>query len=227
MFTYLFLIVGICLVGFGLKFGMAGWLPIWFGLSFLMVSTAYLGLGAKVFGKTVEGKIALWSLFLLLPYRLINLAFWQIQRLIIKEICCHEIAPGIWLGRRAFAHELPSDISLIVDLTAEFIEPRGVTTGKTYICLPTLDAFIPSDEEFIQLINKVSAWEGNIYLHCALGHGRAATVAAAILIAKEVAKDVEEAEQILKQLRSGVSLSPRQRLLLRRFMSHSKLTIPV
>src|SRR5947209_17823719 len=60
-----------------------------------------------------------------------------------REPCCPEVVPGIWVGRRAYARELPPDITLVVDLTAEFPEPRAVRAGRSYVCLPTLDATAP------------------------------------------------------------------------------------
>ncbi|MGK7877194.1 MAG: hypothetical protein AB4426_29030 [Xenococcaceae cyanobacterium] len=220
MLIHLFLILGICLILLGFKFGLTGLLLIWFGVSFVLVGAAYRWLGSKVFGKQSDGTIAIWALLLLLPYLSLYWTVWQLRRLIIQEECCNEIAPGIWLGRRAFADELPDQISLIVDLTAELIEPSNVISGKTYICVPTLDASVPSDERFIELIQTISSWEGNIYIHCALGHGRAATVAAGTLFAKGLVDNVNQAEKVLKNIRPGVKLSPVQRQLLNRFNNY-------
>lgn len=213
-YAILYFLLSICLITIGLHLKIFGWLLIWLGCNSIIVGAAYAVGNAKVFGKQSDGKIASWALFLLLPYLLLTWGFWQIKRIILREKCCHEIVPGIWLGRRAFANELPENISLIVDLTAEFIEPGNVIAGRTYICVPTLDASVPSDEKFIELVEIISSWQGNVYLHCALGHGRAATLAAGTLFAKGLVNDMLEAEKVLKQIRPSVSFSSVQKQLL-------------
>ena len=216
-YAIIFFIFGIYLIILGFRFSNAGWLLLWFGANFVVVGAAYGWLGAKAFGKRSSGKIAGWALCLLLPYLLLNWTLWHIQRLITKSECCNKIAPNIWIGRRAFANELPDNISLIVDLTAELTEPPDLISGKTYICVPTLDASVPSDEVFQELIGTISSWQGNIYIHCALGHGRSATVAAAILISQGVVDNANQAEKLLKKARPGISFSTAQRQLLERF----------
>jgi len=67
--------------------------------------------------------------------------------------------------------ELPANIGLIVDLTAEFPAQQKVLAGKTYICLPTLDGMVPGDRPFRELLKQLVLWQGNMYIHCALGHG--------------------------------------------------------
>ena len=217
MLVYLFLILGSCLIILGFKLGLAGLLLFWVGVSLVIVGSGYGWLGAKVFGKQSDGKISRWALCLLFPYLLLIWTIWHLQRLIIQEDCCNEIAPGIWLGRRAFADELPAQISLIIDLTAEFQEPIEVISEKTYICVPTLDASVPPDEIFIEIVKTIAAWQGNVYIHCALGHGRAATVAACTLVAKGLINDPNQAEQVLKKARPKVNLSAVQKQLLHRF----------
>lgn len=217
-YAVLYFLLSICLISIGLYVKVFGWLLIWFGCNCIIVGLAYVVANPKIFGKQANGRIASWTLCLLLPYLLITWAFWEIKRIILREECCHKIASGIWLGRRAFADELPENISLIIDLTAEFIEPNNVVAGKTYICVPTLDASVPPDEKFIELIETISSWQGNVYLHCALGHGRAATLAAGTLFAKGLVDDMIEAEKVLKQIRPSVSFSKVQKQLLNRVM---------
>lgn len=174
-YAILFFCLGICLIQLGFMFGITGWLLLWFGASFIAVGAAYGWLGAKVFGKKLDGTLTRWALSLLLPYLLLTWMLWHIQRLISQEDCWNEITPGIWLGRRVFAKQLPPNINLIVDLTAEFLEPREVISGRAYICVPTLDASVPDDWVFQSLIKRLAAWQGNVYIHCALGNGRSAT----------------------------------------------------
>jgi protein-tyrosine phosphatase len=156
-----------------------------------------------------------------LPYLLLTWFVWHVQRLLSREACCNEVAPGLWVGRRPSARELPPDVGLVVDLTAEFAAPRRIHHGRTYLCLPVLDAYAPSEEALRQLVQKVVAWPGAVYVHCAAGHGRSAMVAAAVLLTRGLAADVKQAEGLLRRARPGVRLTPAQRRLLRRLFAEA------
>jgi protein-tyrosine phosphatase len=160
--------------------------------------------------------MAWWAVLLLLPYLLLTWASWHMQRLLSREPCCNEVAPGLWIGRRVFAKELPSEVSLIVDLTVEFAEPRGVRAGRSYVCLPILDALVPAERPLRELVERIAAWPGTVYIHCALGHGRSALVAAAVLLKRQLAADAQRAEALIRQVRPTVRLTPSQRRLLER-----------
>lgn len=216
-YAFIFVLFGILFIIFGCNLIIFRWLFFWSGVSFIIVGVAYGGLGAKVFGKKSNGTISKWSLFLLLPYFLLTWMIWHIQRLISKEDCCNEIAPGIWLGRRAFDNELPNNISLIIDLTAEFPEPPNAISGKTYICIPTLDTSVPPEWVFQQLIHTICCWQGNVYIHCALGHGRSATVAAGVLLAKGLVDNFNQAEKLLLTARPQIKFSPYQKNMLKKY----------
>lgn len=215
-YAFIFLSFGTYLIAISFKVGIAEWLLFWSGVSFIVVGAAYGWLGAGVFGKRADGRMAWWAISLLMPYLVLTWTIWYLQIIIVKEESCNAIAPNIWLGRRPFLKDLPDNISLIVDLTAEFPESQKVIAGRNYICVPTLDASVPDDKTFRELIDKISAWQGNIYIHCALGHGRSATVVAATLVAKGLADNVDRAEEIIKKKRPGIEFSKAQRRLLNR-----------
>ncbi|WP_199246533.1 dual specificity protein phosphatase family protein [[Phormidium] sp. ETS-05] len=213
-YIWIFGLSGAFFLSMGIILGEKGWLFCWPGISLLTLAAAYLGLGAKVFGKGEKGKMSPIAVILFLPYLLIYWLIWHLERLFAGEDCYNEIVPGIWVGRRAYAEELPDNINLIVDLTAEFNEPQDVIMkGKNYICLPTLDAAVPSEDELRELVTKLVNWEGNIYIHCAIGHGRSAMVAAAVLVGRGLAENGAVAEAMLKQARPWVKLNSVQRHL--------------
>lgn len=216
-YALVFLLVGTALIFAGFSHGNVRWLALWSGISFLTVAAAYAGLGAGVLGKRQDGTMAWWAVILLLPYLLFVWGLWHLVRMVSREDCYNEIAPGVWLGRRALEKELPSGVNLVVDLTAEFPEPKGVRSNRVYLCLPTLDDSAPDDEAFGRLVERVITWQNGVYIHCASGHGRSATVAAALLIAKEIAEDEQQAETLLKRARPGVQLNKAQRDLLARW----------
>ncbi|NER36539.1 MAG: hypothetical protein F6J93_21575 [Oscillatoria sp. SIO1A7] len=90
----------------------------WPGATFLCLAAAYFRQEAWIFGKRHNGQMSVYAVILLLPYLLAYWATWQAQVFWDKEDCYNWVAPGIWLGRRAYVGELPDCIDLIVDLTA-------------------------------------------------------------------------------------------------------------
>lgn len=209
----IFWVSSLILTLLGFYFLPWGFILIWSGISWFLVGLAYFSLGVKVFGKNPKGNMSILSRLFLLPYLLFNSLIWNLRRLLLQEDCYNEIIPRLFVGRRCFAQELPDNINVIVDLTAEFIEPPGITEGKTYICVPTLDASVPENEAFINLVQNVSSYydqQKTIYIHCALGHGRAAAIAAGFLLSQDLVADVNEALTLLKHKRSVVKLNSEQ-----------------
>ena len=118
--------------------------------------------------------------------------------------------------------ELPPGVDLVVDLTAEFPEPRGVRTGRTYVSLPTLDATAPDESALRRVVEQVAAWPGTAYVHCAAGHGRSAMLVAAVLLARGAVKDVPAAVKLIRGKRPGVRVKGEQRRLLERLSIESQ-----
>ena len=216
----LFLMMGGLLAYYGVFLGGLGWLLLWPALSFCIVAAGYLGLGARVFGKRTDGTIAWFTLVVLLPYFLYAWTIWHLSRLLRREDCYNEICPGLYVGRRAFAGELPKDVRAVVDWTAEFAEPREVRDGRRYLCLPTLDASVPPETEFREFVQAILSESGPTYVHCAEGHGRSGMVAAALLVSKGLATDVEDAVAQLRKARPGIRLNDRQAALVARVSSN-------
>ena len=189
---------------------------LWPGVSALVVAAGYGGLGARVFGKRRGGGFAPWAIVLHLPYLLVTLAIWQFIRFAVPERAADEVAPGVFVGRRPYAGEIPSSVRWVVDVTAEFWPARGVRVGRSYACHPTLDAHVVDDRAFAGSVREVASLDGDILIHCAQGHGRSAALAAGLLIARGFAADVEEAERMLVAARPGIRLKPGQRALVGR-----------
>jgi len=89
-----------------------------------------------------------------------------------------------------------------------------VMTGRRYLCVPCLDAAAPERGAFQRAVEAVAFCRGGIYVHCALGHGRSATLVIAALLARGAASSVSEAEILVKKARPGIGISPAQRALL-------------
>jgi protein-tyrosine phosphatase len=108
--------------------------------------------------------------------------------------------------------ELSPGTQWVIDLTCELIPPREVR-GLRYRCLPTLDGTAPAHAAFWPLVKEIAAAEGPVFIHCAAGHGRSATFAAAVMVARGIAADVEAAEALMQRHRPRISLVASQRAL--------------
>src|SRR5690242_15881810 len=142
-----FTLLGVCWITLAASYRGFAWLLLWPGVAFLAVGAAYLGLGVKVFGKRLDGSMSPLNLLILLPYVCLAWIVWALLAIFSSEAPAHEVAPGIWVGRRPRKTELPAGVALIIDLTCELWEPRSVRTFCSYVSCPTLDAGRPSFEK--------------------------------------------------------------------------------
>src|SRR5262249_57050354 len=159
-----------------LAVALGGWayLLSWPAGAFLLFAAAYAGAGPDLLGKRPDGRLAWWSLVLFGPVLALLWAVWHLQRLLSRQPACHEVAPGLWLGRRPFARELPAGVALVVDLTAEFPAARGLTIGREYVVLPTLDGAAPPEPGLTALVERVARSVRPVHIHCAMRHRPAA-----------------------------------------------------
>jgi protein-tyrosine phosphatase len=165
-------------------------------------------------GKRADGTLAWWALVSLAPYFLFTWLTWSLQRILLRENVADAVAPGVWVGRRPLARELPEGVRTVVDLTAEFPAARGLHQRIRYLSGPVLDGTAPDPRVLRGLLGQLQHEEG-ILFHCASGHGRSATAAAAMVIARGGAADVEHAEADLRRRRPGIRMNSAQRELLR------------
>ena len=215
-YAVIFICLGVAFIALAVQTGGWGWLLLWPGLSGVLVGLGYAGLGARVFGKRRHGGFATWALIVHLPYLFMTLAVWYLIRWTIPENAADEVAPGLWVARRPLCREIPGDVRCVIDVTAEFWPARRVRDARTYLCYPTLDGHVSSDEAFIQTVQQIASLDHAILIHCAQGHGRSAALSAAVMIARGVAQDVEQAERMLRAARPKVGLKKHQRALVER-----------
>jgi hypothetical protein len=206
-----FLFLGVALGAIGALAGQRAWILAWPALAAFVVAAGYFGLGGRVLGKRDDGTLSLPIAALMLPYLALAWAIWRVLRRVTGVAPSNRVAPGLTIGRRLLAHELPPETTLIVDLTAEFTEPADVREGRVYRALPTLDGWVPAAGEFLRLVDEVAAFEGEVFVHCAAGHGRSACFMAAVLVRRGLASDVEDAERLLRAVRPTVGLGRHQR----------------
>jgi protein-tyrosine phosphatase len=187
-------------------------------ISFVLVAVAYAGGGSRLFGKRPDGRRSFLALALLGPYLLLNRISFFVYKLSTRHQRMHEIAPELWLGRRLGGREARSArVAAVLDLAAEFTDPREFRTGSRYLSLPLLDATAPTPEQLRQAVAWVAerSVEGPVFVHCALGHGRSACVVIACLLHSGRITTIRDGLRLVRQHRPRVGLTPAQRAALR------------
>ena len=187
-------------------------LLLWPAASWLALTWAYLKNRPEMLGKRPDGTFRLPAALLFLPHLAASEIYFHFKRLVLElEPCWNEVAPGIYIGRRPQAGELPDGVRWIVDLTAELHEPRDLARREHYRYLPALNRWAPHEEGFRRLAKELEAATEPMYIHCGSGLGRSATVVAAVLVLKGIEADADRAEQRMQQVRPRVYLHPSQR----------------
>jgi protein-tyrosine phosphatase len=209
-----FIVFGVMLAVLGVQHG-TGWLALlWPSLSMTAVGLGYVGIGPAIYGKRADGRLPASRVIPLLPFLLFTWGIWRLLRLIRSEDAYNDLGHGILIGRRVYGHELPDTVRTVVDLTAEFYEPRAVREGRNYLARPILDAYVPRTEDLVALAQELAATESPVYIHCAEGHGRNGLVASALLVAHGRADSAADALAQVQHVRPDVKLTAPQRRVL-------------
>ena len=209
--------LGLALFAASARLGGPAWLLAWPALAVFVVGLGYLGLGPRVFGKGPDGRIALGPALVLLPYHVVAWLRVRWDALRHREAPWHEVAPGLFLGRIVPPEGLPPGTRVVVDLTCEFHVPAAMREGREVHPLPALDTSVPRYADFARLATRLAPAPGPIYVHCAAGHGRSATFAAALLVARGLATGADDAEAMLRRTRPSVRLHRAQRAMVDRY----------
>lgn len=195
-----------CLLG-ALLLGGSGWWLLWPAVALLLVALAYFGLGVAVFQK-LDGRQSWPARILLAPYLL---GAWISYRVHTQSApAMHAVAPGVFLGRWPRADDLYGcSPTAVLDLTAEFTASKH-SQGRSYRNVPILDLTTPEPDALHAAVDFIEKHvrAGPVYVHCALGLSRSATVVAAWLVRSRRAASAEAALHQLAELRRGVTWSP-------------------
>ncbi len=197
--------------------GLIGFGWYWFSASLLAVGVIYLKRLPQALGKRPSGGIGFVHVLLLLPYFAVVWGLWHVERALVRREAYNEVTRGLYVGRRLYGDEIPAGVTLVVDLTAEFPEPP-LPEGVDYLSVPTLDGTAPDDDSINMAIEIIKAAEGKVYIHCASGTGRSATMAAAVLMRRRRIKDVAKLCDLLREKRPGIRLNAAQRSFLARWI---------
>lgn len=186
------------------------WILLWPAAVLLAVAILYLAQAPRALGKRADGTLAWWAWLAWAPILGYMRLLHEAARSLTDESVANEVAAGVWVGRRPRAHELPPGIAIVVDLCAEMPEAPGVARGRGYLAIPTLDAMSPRPAEIARAVDAMLAAGGPAFIHCAFGHGRSATVAAALLVRRGDAS-LADVEDKLRACRPRIGLNAVQR----------------
>lgn len=190
------------------------WILLWPAIVLFAVAFVYFARAPGAFGKQLDGTHAWWAWLVWAPMFGYMRLMHEAARSLTREPVANEVAPGIWVGRRPRAHELPDGVAIVVDLCAELAELRAVATRQAYLAIPTLDATSPTPPQLVRAVDTIletlARTGGSAFIHCAFGHGRSATVAAAVLIRRGDAT-LADVERKMKASRPRIGLNALQR----------------
>lgn len=193
-------------------------LLIWPALNFLALAMQYLFGWRMAFRKQSDGRLSVSTVWFMLPFLAFAHTVWHLQRQLSNESASNEVVPGLFVARRLLPGELPASVSLIVDLTIEFTEPRVIRRACEYASYPILDATSPDDVEVQAIVDRIVRHSGPVVVHCANGHGRSATVISCALLAKGLARDVADAINQVRSARPRARLNVDQRRAVETFV---------
>lgn len=193
----------------------------WLGLAFLIAGASYMLRTPRAFGKQKSGAIAALPKLLLLPYLGLTWTTWHLVRTLHRENPFDRLRPNVWIGRRLLAGDPTPAATVLLDLTCEFDEPAAIRERfDRYISFPILDRGTPPETEpVLELVRELIETNAVVYIHCAQGHGRTGTLAAAFLLVSTPNASVDDALASIRQARPGVRLAREQRAFVERVAS--------
>jgi hypothetical protein len=158
---------------------------------------------------------------LLFPYRTLGRLTLRLSR----EKAISLVAPRFYIGRLPFPREYARlnglGITAILNLCAEFPPLSSKQSGLIVAHVPILDGTAPVERQFLAALELLAKWyaEGQVILiHCAQGHGRSATIAAALLCRLGQAADADKALAMIRTVRPGARPSRGQWEALLKFL---------
>jgi len=187
-------------------------------ISFLVAGLGFLSGQPAVFGKKPDGHFQTPLFLLHLPFHGMGWLAAGLRKLRDTHHPYDEIVPGLWLGERT--QNLPEGVELLVDLTAE--HSRIDVSVNDYLLIATLDGQAPDLDALAHAIKEIESSPRCTYVHCWAGKGRSATLVAGLLIAKELAKNADDAEQYLQARRPIVKLSKSQHDVVNQYAMRSR-----
>ena len=210
-YAVFFLACSVGLVVIAFPWTASSVLELWASLALGVVGLGYAGVGPRIFGKVSDGRMRPLNVLILAPYLMLLWAVWHLSRALRSEPPFHELVDGIIIGRRLLPGEYPEGIESVVDLTAEFPESSRIRQGRNYWAFPILDGSPSTPEALEQVARAIMDLPGDVYIHCAEGHGRTALVATSLLLARRDVQSAAEAVELVLGRRPLARMNATQR----------------
>jgi diacylglycerol kinase (ATP) len=162
----------------------------------------------------------------LLPQLALGSVVLFVGRWFDREGLLNPLADGIFVGQLPFPSERSkieaAGIGAVLNLCWKYPPASKLNRASDLISahVPILDACPPTDRQFREAVETVERWrsEGRcVLIHCAQGHGRTATVSAAVMVRLGLAVDVAQALAMVQAARPLAKPSSEQKAALIRF----------
>jgi protein-tyrosine phosphatase len=185
-------------------------LLLWPALSTAIIAAAYLGVGARIYGKR-DGKLAPWARLLLWPVLAGHVVSrWHYRR---RSLPYDALTDRAWIGARLSDTEarrvIDNGVTAVMDLAAESSEAAPLRQ-VAYLQLSVLDLTAPTMDDLARAVAFIDEHidRGVVYVHCKAGYSRTAAVAGAWLIATGRATDASQAIALMTAARRGMTVRP-------------------
>jgi membrane-associated phospholipid phosphatase len=183
---------------------------LWAVLSLGITGAAYWKLGPAIYRKT-NGRLPLSARLLFAP----NLIGQYASLRWYRRHCdaWNVVTPSVWIGARLNRREAreakAQGVTAVLDLTAEFSEPREFLE-LNYRNIPVLDLTGLTVAQLREAADFISeqAREGIVYVHCKVGYSRSAAAVAAWLLASGQVSTAEEGFGRLREVRPSIIIRP-------------------
>lgn len=202
----------------------------WPGLGLAIVSLAYFTANPRLLQKS-SGTLSPAVEWILLPVQLVRV-HWQ-RRWMRLTPAWHPVTANVWFGRMPLRRDVASLLHrgfvACVDLTAESNFPTALRERLSYLNIPILDLTLPAAADVHRALSFIQEHEtqGKVLIHCQLGLGRSALVAAAWLLQRGEASTADAAMEHLARRRPGVIFTPEAHALLAEMNPQADTPAPV
>jgi protein-tyrosine phosphatase len=188
-----------------------GLVLIWIGVSLLFIGLGYFGLGSVIFQKNENGSFTFAANILFFPYRWMSRL---IRHLFFKSYQSpQKITDKLYLG--AFWMAKSDDYHAVFDVCSEYKKAKNKV--DTYISYPLIDLATPTIDELHLGVKKLDGLIQNnktVFIHCALGMSRSATLVFAWLLYTNKVKTVKDGFTFFDENNYPFNLSEDHRELL-------------
>lgn len=195
--------------------GGAWLLLLWPAMSLALVASAYAS-GRRDFLKAGAAGLPACSWLLFGPWLLVMWLNVRLRRGRLGEAVeldsglDPDLDPPLWLGPQPAICGMPAELQGRSDLTVVSLAPevpQRVNAGLATVVIPALDLVVPGEEVTAEALAAIASalQRGPVYLHCALGYGRSAHVAAVWLQRRHssAGMTLRQAQDWIRQRRPG------------------------